>query len=145
MPQAGVSTHSGDGETSCCLSPMIDFARKVCPQPFVERRESWMHARMDRIAWPRNRDRVLLGNVRARPLRQQVDFVGKAERLVHQDKPRLHGQRLCERNALALPAAEVTGKAIAEAHKIQALKPGLRLGERLLALHSVECEAERDV
>src|SRR5712672_1942427 len=81
MPQAGVSTHSGDGETSCCLSPMIDFARKVCPQPFVERRECWMHARMDRIAWPRNRDRVLLGNVRARPLRQQVDFVGKTERL----------------------------------------------------------------
>src|SRR6185295_7196660 len=44
-----------------------------------------------------------------------------------------------------LAAAEVTGKAIAEAHKIQALKPGLRLGERLFALHSVECEAERDV
>src|SRR5438105_4223585 len=77
MRQAGVSTHSGDGETSCRLRPMIDFARKVRPQPFVERREGRMHARLDRIAWPR--------------------------------------------------------------------KPGVRLGERLLALRSVECKAERYV
>jgi hypothetical protein len=39
----------------------------------------------------------------------------------------------------------VAGKAIAEARKAQALKPGLRLGERLLALGSVECKAERYV
>ncbi len=73
------------------------------------------------------------------------DRIEGGEWLVHQDEPWLHGQHLCKRNALALAAAEVTGKAIAEARKAQALKPGLRLGERLLALRSVECEAERNV
>src|SRR5258705_1903860 len=161
---------------------MIDFTGKVGPQPFVERREGRMHARLDRIAWPRNRHIVLLDNARARPLRQQINFVGKAERLleivgdqenadplaldqrddvlhhacahdrieggeclVHQDQPWLLRQHLCKRNALALAAAEVTGKAIAEARKAEALKPGLRLGERLLPLRSVECKAERYV
>src|SRR5258708_187902 len=182
MRQAGVSTRSGDAETSCRLRPMIDLAGKVCPQPFVERREGWMHARTDGIAWPRNRHIVLLDNVRARPLRQQIDLVGKAKRLfeivgdqenadplaldqrhdvlhhacahnriegsewfVHQDQPWLHRQHLCKRNALALAAAEVTGKAIAEARKAHALEPGLRLPERLLSLLSVQCKSERYV
>ena len=54
---------------------MIDFAGKVRPQPFVERGEGRMHARLHGIAWPRNRHIVLLDDVRARPLRQQIDFV----------------------------------------------------------------------
>ena len=73
------------------------------------------------------------------------DRIEGGEWLVHQDQPWLHGQHLCKRDTLALAAAEVTGKAIAEARKAQPLKPGLRLGERVPALHSVQCEAERHV
>ena len=137
---------------------------------------------MDRIARPRNRHRVMLRDACARSLRQQIDFVGEAdrlfeivgdqqnadplaldqrddvlhdagahdriergERLVHQDELRLHRQHLRERDALALAAAEVTGKAVAEARKIQPVEPGLRLGQRLAALHAVEGQAERDI
>ena len=137
---------------------------------------------MDGIARARNWHRVMLGDARARPLRQQIDFVGEAERLleivrhqqnadalaldqrdhvfhhagahdrveggerlVHQQEPRLHRQHLRQRHTLALAAAQATGKAVAEAREIEPLEPGVRLGERLPALHAVEGETQRDI
>src|SRR5215472_14608472 len=63
------------------LRPKVHLAGEVRPQRLVERREGRMRARLDRIARPRNRHRVVLRDARARPLRQEVDLVGKADRL----------------------------------------------------------------
>ena len=73
------------------------------------------------------------------------DRIEGGERLVHQDELGLHRQHLGERDALALAAAQVPGKPVAEAGEIQPLEPGVRLGERLAALHAIEGEAERDI
>ena len=67
------------------------------------------------------------------------------ERLVHQDEARLHRQHLRERDALALTAAQVAWKPVAEPGETKPLEPGLRLGQRLATLHAVEGETERDV
>ena len=48
-------------------------------------------------------------------------------------------------NALALAAAQLTGKSVAEARKIQPVEPCLRLDERLAALHAIEGQAKRDI
>jgi hypothetical protein len=73
------------------------------------------------------------------------DCIEGCERLIHQEELWLHRQHLRKRNALALAAAQSTGKAIAEAGKIEPVEPGFRLGERFVALHSIESEAERDI
>jgi hypothetical protein len=39
----------------------------------------------------------------------------------------------------------MTGEPVAEARKIQPLKPCFRLGECLAALHAIEAQAERDI
>jgi hypothetical protein len=44
-----------------------------------------------------------------------------------------------------LAAAQPTGKPVAEARKIQPIKPCFRLGERLAALHAIEGQAERNI
>jgi hypothetical protein len=71
--------------------------------------------------------------------------VERSERLVHQDERRLQCQDLRQRHALALAAAQATGKSIAEAAEIEPLEPCLRLGQGRAALGAVEKEAERDV
>src|SRR5262249_12490642 len=61
------------------------------------------------------------------------------------DEPRLHGQHLRQRHALALAAAQMAGKPIAEAGEMEPIEPCLSFGERLPALHAVENETEGDV
>ena len=73
------------------------------------------------------------------------DRIERGERLVHKDKLRLHYQHLRKRDALALAAAQTTGKPVAEANQIQPLKPCFRLGERVAVLHAIEDQAERDI
>ena len=58
---------------------------------------------------------------------------------------RPHRQHLREGDALALAAAELTGKPVAEARKIQPVEPCFRLGQRLASLHAIEGQAERDI
>ena len=140
-----------------------------------------MRARTE-IARPRDRHRIVLGDARARSLRQQIDHVGQAdrllevvgdqqhadafafdqldhvlddagahdgvergERLVHQQELRFHRQHLRERDALALPAAEVARKAIAETGEAEPPEPlvGLRPAPRRAPRREVE--TERDV
>ena len=81
--RAGASRRSGGRAVIRAASARrsIDLAGEIVPEPFVERRERRMHARLDRIARPRDRHLVLLGDARARPLREQIDAVGQADRL----------------------------------------------------------------
>src|SRR5437588_2547945 len=71
--------------------------------------------------------------------------IQRGERLVHEDQFRLHRQHLRQRRTLALSAAQVPGKTIAETGKVQPLKPSLRFGKRRSALDAIEREAECDV
>ena len=73
------------------------------------------------------------------------DRVERGERFVHQDQLRLHGEHLGECDALALAAAQMAGKAIAEARETEPPQPGVRLGQRPAALHAVQDQAERHV
>ena len=119
---------------------------------------------MHRIARARNRHLVLLRDAGARPLREQIDAVGEADRLfeivgdeqdadalpfdqrgdvlddagandsverskwlVHQQEFRLHRQHLGNGDALALSAAEMAGKPLAETAEAKAPEPGFRL------------------
>src|SRR5437899_1602179 len=80
ITNSGARTRSRNRHASCRLRRPIDLAGEGSPEPLGQRGEGRVRAGMYGIARPRNRHGVMLGDVRARPLREQVDLVGEADR-----------------------------------------------------------------
>src|SRR5262249_35261381 len=70
------------------------------------------------------------------------DGVERRKWLVHQQELRLQRQHLSQCHALALAAAGMTRKTVAEAGQAEAPEPMLRLPQRLGATHAAETKTE---